>query len=105
MNSTLRLPWLGRGGHGARGDHQPAGTAEPQWGRAPAGAGGEIIEVTNQGEVAALLVPAWRTPYQRLLAAGKVRQIGAAPVDLRRLPRVCSEMTSQPILAEPRGDR
>jgi prevent-host-death family protein len=47
---------------------------------------GEIIEVTNHGEVTAVLVPPSLTPYERLVAAGKVRQ----PVDLRSIRRVKS---------------
>lgn len=35
--------------------------------------GGEIIEVTNHGEVVAVLIPPAATPYERLVAAGKVR--------------------------------
>jgi prevent-host-death family protein len=34
---------------------------------------GEIIEVTNHGEVVAVLIPPAATPYERLVAAGKVR--------------------------------
>jgi len=34
---------------------------------------GEIIEVTNHGEVVAVLIPPVGTPYARLVAAGKVR--------------------------------
>jgi prevent-host-death family protein len=34
---------------------------------------GQIIEVTNHGEVVAVLLPPAATPYERLLAAGRVR--------------------------------
>jgi prevent-host-death family protein len=34
---------------------------------------GEIIEVTNHGEVVAVLIPPAGTSYERLVAAGKVR--------------------------------
>jgi prevent-host-death family protein len=34
---------------------------------------GEIIEVTNHGEVVAVLIPPAATPYELLVAAGKVR--------------------------------
>jgi prevent-host-death family protein len=34
---------------------------------------GEIIEVTNHGEVVAVLIPPTATPYDRLVAAGRVR--------------------------------
>jgi prevent-host-death family protein len=35
---------------------------------------GETIAVTNHGEVAAVLFPPSLTPYERLVAAGKVRE-------------------------------
>ncbi|HLI35935.1 MAG TPA: type II toxin-antitoxin system prevent-host-death family antitoxin [Streptosporangiaceae bacterium] len=66
---------------------------------------GEVIEVTNHGEVAAVLVPPSLTPYERLVAAGKVRQPSGDNVDLRRIPRVKSRLTSSEILADLRGDR
>jgi prevent-host-death family protein len=66
---------------------------------------GEIIEVTNHGDVAAVLVPPSLTPYERLLAAGKVRPPAGRSVDLRRLPRVRSSSTTADIIADVRGDR
>jgi prevent-host-death family protein len=66
---------------------------------------GEIIEVTNHGEVAAVLVPPSLTPYERLLAAGKVRPPEGGSVDLRRIPRVRSSSTTADIIADVRGDR
>lgn len=66
---------------------------------------GEIIEVTNHGEVAAVLVPPSLTPYERLFAAGKVRPPAGGSVDLRRLPRVRSSSTTADIIADVRGDR
>jgi acetyl-CoA acyltransferase len=44
---------------------------------------GQIIEVTNYGEVAAVLIPPAATPYERLLAAGTVRTSRPGPA--RRL--------------------
>lgn len=35
--------------------------------------GGAIIEITNHGDVVAVLVPPTATPYERLVAAGKVQ--------------------------------
>ncbi|MGH9091192.1 MAG: type II toxin-antitoxin system Phd/YefM family antitoxin [Acidimicrobiales bacterium] len=65
---------------------------------------GEVIEVTNHGEVAAVLVPPSRTPYERLVAAGKVREPASdRSVDLRRLPRVRAGATTQEILDDLRG--
>jgi prevent-host-death family protein len=66
---------------------------------------GEIIEVTNHGEVAAVLVPPSFTAYERLLAAGKVRPPADRSIDLRRLPRVRSSSTAADIIADVRGDR
>ena len=67
---------------------------------------GETIEVTNHGEVAAVLVPPSLTPYERLQAAGKVRQpSGQRPVDLRQIPRSSSRVTTAEIIADLRGDR
>jgi prevent-host-death family protein len=68
-------------------------------------AAGEIVEVTNHGEVAAVLVPPSLTPYERLLAAGKVRQSADPAVDLRRVRRVRSSRTTAEIIADVRGDR
>jgi prevent-host-death family protein len=67
---------------------------------------GEIIEVTNHGEVAAVLVPPSLTRYERLVAAGKVRQPREERrVDLRKIRRVTAPVTSEEIIADVRGDR
>jgi prevent-host-death family protein len=66
---------------------------------------GEIIEVTNHGSAAAILVPPSLTPYERLVAAGKVREPGGRHVDLRHIPRTRSEQTTAELLADLRGDR
>jgi prevent-host-death family protein len=66
---------------------------------------GEIIEVTNHGEVAAVLVPPSFTSYERLLAAGKVRLPADSSIDLRRIPRVRSSLRTADIIADVRGDR
>jgi prevent-host-death family protein len=67
---------------------------------------GETIEVTNHGEVAAVLIPPSLTPYERLVAAGKVREPSHDhPVDLRRIRRVAAPVPSSDIIADVRGDR
>lgn len=67
---------------------------------------GETIEVTNRGEVAAVLVPPSLTPYERLVAAGKVREPQRdRPVDLRSIRRVAAPVTTAEIIADVRGDR
>jgi prevent-host-death family protein len=68
--------------------------------------GGETIEVTNHGEVTAVLVPPALTPYERLVAAGKVREPrNDPPVDLRSIRRVTARVSSAEIIADVRGDR
>lgn len=66
---------------------------------------GEIIEVTNHGSAAAILVPPSLTPYERLVAAGKVRVPESRDVDLRRIPRTRPGRTTAEIIADLRGDR
>ena len=69
---------------------------------------GEIIEVTNHGEVAAVLVPPSLAPFERLVGAGKVRPPLDRSVDLRRLRRLRrskSASTTTEILADVRGER
>ncbi|MHB1548035.1 MAG: type II toxin-antitoxin system Phd/YefM family antitoxin [Acidimicrobiales bacterium] len=66
---------------------------------------GEIIEVTNHGEVVAVLVPPSLAPFERLVAAGKVRPPLDRSVDLRRLRRSKSASTTTEILADVRGER
>lgn len=69
-------------------------------------AAGETIEVTNHGEVAAVLVPPSLTPYERLAVAGKIREPRQdRPVDLRNIRRVSAPVSSAEIIADLRGDR
>jgi prevent-host-death family protein len=66
---------------------------------------GEVIEVTNHGQVAAVLVPPSLTPYERLVAAGKVREPRKdRQVDLRKIRRVTASVSSEEIIADLRGD-
>lgn len=66
---------------------------------------GETIDVTNNGEVAATLIPPAASPFERLLLSGSVRRAISAPVDFRILPRVKSDADSAEILSDLRGDR
>ncbi|MFF2844194.1 type II toxin-antitoxin system Phd/YefM family antitoxin [Paenarthrobacter sp. NPDC057981] len=66
---------------------------------------GEVIDVTNNGEVAATLIPPSASPFERLLQAGSVRPASGSPVDFRFRPRVESDMTTAAIMADLRGDR
>lgn len=66
---------------------------------------GETIEVTNHGDVAAVLVPPSLTPYERLVVAGKVREPRKdRPADLRGIRRVTAPVSSAEIIADLRGD-
>ena len=66
---------------------------------------GETIEVTNNGEVAAVLIPPSSSPFERLLLAGQIRPAAAGAVDFQSLPRVSSVTMTAEILADVRGDR
>lgn len=67
---------------------------------------GETIEVTNHGEVAAILMPPGLTVYERLVIAGKVRVPQTdRPVDFRAVPRTVAPISSKDIIADLRGDR
>lgn len=65
---------------------------------------GEIIDVTNNGEVAATLIPPSASPFERLLLSGNVRR-SSGPVDFQILRRVHSDAGSEEILSDLRGDR
>lgn len=64
---------------------------------------GEIIEVTNHGEVVAVLIPPAGTPYERLVAAGRVRmsQPGRKFSEIRPAR---SERDPLDVLSEMRGE-
>ena len=66
---------------------------------------GEIIDVTNNGEVAATLIPPAVSPFERLLMSGSVREAVGGPVDFLTLPRVKSAADTADILTDLRGDR
>lgn len=65
---------------------------------------GETIDVTNNGEITATLIPPSVSPFERLLLAGQVRP-ATGPVNFRTLPRVNSESSTTEILDDLRGDR
>jgi prevent-host-death family protein len=65
---------------------------------------GETIEVTNHGQVAAVLVPPGLTVYERLVVAGKVREPQPGQVDLRNLTRATAPVSSAEILTDVRGN-
>lgn len=65
---------------------------------------GETIDVTNNGEITATLIPPSVSPFERLLQAGQVRP-ASGPVDYRALPRITSASSTSEILDDVRGDR
>jgi len=66
---------------------------------------GETIDVTNNGEIAAILIPPSVSPFERLLLSGQIRPASAGAVDFRSLPRVSSASFTADILTDVRGDR
>ncbi|WP_026819095.1 type II toxin-antitoxin system Phd/YefM family antitoxin [Arthrobacter castelli] len=67
---------------------------------------GETIEVTNNGEIAATLVPPNASPFEMRVRAGRVRVAApAGTVDLVHLERARSDESTAEILADLRGDR
>ena len=66
---------------------------------------GETIDVTNNGELAATLIPPSASPFERLLLAGLVRPAAKDAVDFRALPRITSATSTAEILSDLRGDR
>jgi prevent-host-death family protein len=67
---------------------------------------GEIIDVTNNGEVSATLIPPSSSPFERLLLAGDIRPAASpGPVDSTLLTRTRLDESSEDVLNDPRGDR
>ncbi|SFT95638.1 type II toxin-antitoxin system Phd/YefM family antitoxin [Arthrobacter sp. ov118] len=66
---------------------------------------GETIDVTNNGEVAATLIPPAVSPFERLLLSGSVRRAASQAVDFQIVRRVSSDATTAEIVSELRGDR
>lgn len=65
---------------------------------------GETIAVTNNGEIAAILVPPATNRYQQLIASGRVAP-ARDPGRAREIDRVRSSRKSIDVLNELRGDR
>lgn len=66
---------------------------------------GEIIDVTNDGEIAATLIPPAVSPFEHLLMSGSLREAVEGPGDFLTLPRVKSTADTADILKDLRGDR
>jgi prevent-host-death family protein len=65
---------------------------------------GEIIEVTNGGEVAAILIPPSTAKWDILVAGGKVSDADDVS-GLDDIPRVASPTTVAALLDDLRGER
>jgi antitoxin (DNA-binding transcriptional repressor) of toxin-antitoxin stability system len=66
-------------------------------------AAGETIQVTNNGQVAALIVPPGTDPLADLLSRGQVRLARNPTSSLRSIVRRKSAADSQAIVADIRG--
>lgn len=66
-------------------------------------ADGETVQVTNHGQVAALIVPAGSDPLADLISRGQVRVARAPASSLRSIVRRKSAADSRTILADARG--
>jgi prevent-host-death family protein len=66
-------------------------------------ADGETIQVTNNGQIAALIVPPGTDPLADLLSRGQVRVARAPTSSLRSIVRRKSTADSQAIVADVRG--
>lgn len=66
---------------------------------------GETIDITNNGEITATLIPPSASPLEQLLLSGNVRTAASGGVDFMLLPRVEADSGSEEILADVRGDR
>lgn len=65
---------------------------------------GEVIEVTNHGELVAVLMPPSMSAYNRLVGAGRIRVAREDDgLDLRQLPRRRVTATTAKILDDVRG--
>ncbi len=66
-------------------------------------ADGETIRVTNNGQVAALIVPPGTDPLADLVSRGQVRVARTSPSSLRLIVRRKGTADSQAIVADVRG--
>jgi prevent-host-death family protein len=66
-------------------------------------ADGETIQVTNHGQVAALIVPPSADTLADLVSRGQARPARRPPSSLRSVPRRKSTVSSQAIVDDVRG--
>ena len=65
----------------------------------------ETINVTNNGDIAATLIPPSLTAFDRMMRAGAIRPAIADRVDFRSIRRVSSAVTTASTIDDLRGDR
>lgn len=68
-------------------------------------AAGETVQVTNRGQVAALIVPPSNDSFAELISRGEVRVARHSPSSLRAVARKRSTRGGAAILADIRGHR
>jgi len=66
-------------------------------------AAGETVEVTNNGQVAALITPPGADVLTQLVALGQARSARRSTADLAGIDRRCAQVTSAEILTDVRG--
>ena len=68
-------------------------------------AGGETVQVTNHGEVAAVIVPPGTDLFTELVSRGQVRVARRSPSSLRSITRRRRGTSSEEIVDDLRGRR
>ena len=66
-------------------------------------AAGETVEVTNNGQVAALITPPGSDVLTQLVALGQARPARRSTVDLAGIDRRSAQLTSAEIIKDVRG--
>lgn len=66
-------------------------------------AAGETVQVTNNGQIAALISPPGGTPLDRLSTVGQARVARRAVADLSTVRRRTTKQTSAELIADSRG--
>lgn len=66
-------------------------------------AAGESVRVTNNGRVAALIVPPPADPLEDLIEQGKARPALAPPAGFADIPRGTSSVSTEEIIRDLRG--
>lgn len=66
-------------------------------------ANGEVVQVTNHGQVAALIVPPGTDTFTQLVSRGQVRLAGRPPASLRSITRRKAATDSKNIVEDTRG--